>query len=390
MSTQSTLIKINLAVVLLGAIYFGNSYLSNAAENKTAADAKTPVPAAPLPPGTLKFATNAAQLSSLKIATVEEIALPVSDMLNGRVAYDESVTARVSSPVSGRVTALHAELGDNVHAGSVLADIDSPDLGTAEADWHKALSDETRKKLAYERAKTLFDAEVLARKDYESADTDYLQSKAETKRAHARIRGLNASGNEDGHFGLKSPLAGTVADKQINPGMEIRPDLAAPLFIITDLHRLWVMVDVPEASIGEIHAGQLVNLETDAYPQHIFTGVVRLVGVALDPLTRRMQVRCSVNNDDGKLKPEMFVRVSFAADDVVKKAIRLPNTSIFIDGTHSYVFVETQPATFVKRRVSVKVKGYEQSYIDSGLSKGERVVTEGAFLLNAEVASNAH
>ncbi len=385
MISSSNFGKIVITITVFGALVFGIRFVNASQERKSSTEKKEQPQ-----PGTIKFAPNAPQLSALKIAVAEEIPLPISDMVNGRITYDENLTSRVTSPILGRVIALHAEIGDKVQRGTVLVDIDSADLATAEADWRKAQADELRKKLSYDRAKTLFDGEVVARKDFESADADYLQSKAETKRAHLRMKSLNASGKEDGRFGLPSPISGIVADKQINPGLEVRPDLPNPLFTISDLSHLWVIVDLPENTAANIHTGQLIRIETDAYPGESYTGKVTLVGLTLDPNTRRVQVRCAIDNRDKKLKPEMFARVSFIADDGAKKAIPLPNTSIFVDGLSSYVFVETQTGTFEKRRVNIKVKGYEKSYVESGLTKNERVVTEGAFLLNAEVASDAH
>ena len=385
MISSSNFGKIVIATTIVGALVFGIRFVNASQGQKLSAEKKERPQ-----PGTIKFAPDAPQLSALKIAVVEEIPLPVSDMVNGRITYDENVTSRVTSPILGRVIALHAEIGDKVQRGTVLVDIDSADLATAEADWRKAQADELRKKLSYDRAKTLFDAEVVARKDFETADADYVQSKAETKRAHLRMKSLHAAGNENGRFGLSSPISGIVADKQINPGLEVRPDLPNPLFTVSDLSHLWVIVDLPENIATNIQAGQLIRIETDAYPGENYMGKVALVGLTLDPNTRRVQVRCTIANKDKKLKPEMFARVSFIADDGAKKAIPLPNTSIFVDGLSSYVFVETQKGTFEKRRVNIKVKGYEKSYVESGLTKNERVVTEGAFLLNAEVASDAH
>lgn len=384
MTMQSNILKAAVTVVAIGAALAGVHYVS-AAQNHTS-EAATKKSAQS---GVVEFAPNAPQLSSLKVAMLSEVPLPASDAVNGRIAYDENVTARVSSPIAGRVIALHAEIGDTVTCGKILANIDSPDLASAEADWLKAQSDELRKKLAFDRARTLFDGEVFARKEFEAAEADYQQAKAESKRAALRMRNLHASGKEDGKFGLETPISGIVADKQINPGLEVRPDQPNPLFTVTDLTRLWVIVDVPERSATGIHPGQAVTLETDAYPDQRFAATVDRVGIALDPGTRRLQVRCSVKNSDLKLKPEMFVRVSFIAGDGGKRAIPLPNTSLFSEGMYSYVFVEKQAGVFEKRRVNVVVKGHDRSFVDTGLASGERVVTEGAFLLNAEAASDA-
>ncbi|MET3135265.1 cobalt-zinc-cadmium efflux system membrane fusion protein [Oxalobacteraceae bacterium GrIS 1.11] len=384
MISSTRFFKLALTAAAVGGAIAAFQYVRAEQESKPPAVAR---PATR--PGLLSFAPNAPQLSSLKVVTVTNAALPVSDAVNGRIGYDENVTTRVSSPVAGRVLTLHAEIGDAVARGAVLAEIDSPELAGAEADGRKAQADELRKRLAFERAKTLFDGEVLARKDYELAEADYRQARAETTRARLRTQNLNAGGRDDGKFALKAALAGIVADKQINPGQEVRPDLPNPLFVISDLRHLWVIVDVPEAAAGALRQGQAVTIETDAYPAERFSARIARIALALDPVTRRVQVRCALDNADRRLKPEMFARVSFLAGDGDAKAVPLPNTSLFTEGAYSYVFVEQRAGSFEKRRVNVKVRGRERSFVDAGLAAGERVVTEGAFLLNAEVASDA-
>lgn len=339
-------------------------------------------------PGVVRYAAGAPQLSSIGVHAVAEEPMPVAEPSNARVAYDENVTARVSSPVAGRVTALRAEIGEEVSRNTALVEIDSPDFAAAEADWRKAEADEVRKKLAFERSGKLLENEVIARKDYESAEADYRQAVAETQRARLRLRNLNAAGSGSGRFLLKAPLAGVVADKQVNPGQEVRPDLPNPLFVITDITRLWVIIDLPERNLGNIHPGQAVSIETDAYPDQRFAGKVERIGLALDPTTRRVQVRCSVRNPDKRLKPEMFARVSFVAEDG-NKAVRVPNTGLIVNGIDSYVFVERQPGVFERRRVNVALRGADSSFVDRGVASGERVVTEGTLLLNSEVSSDA-
>mgnify|MGYP000128413117 CR=1 FL=1 len=112
------------------------------------------------------------------------------------------------------------------------------------------------------------------------------------------------------------------------------------------------------------------------------------IGVAVDPVTRRVQVRCTISNRDLKLKPEMFARVSFLADNE-RKGIRVPNTSLVTEGLYVYVFVEKAPGTFEKRKVSLALRGNDHSFIENGLAEGEHVVVEGALLLNSEAASDA-
>ncbi|HEV7814797.1 MAG TPA: efflux RND transporter periplasmic adaptor subunit [Janthinobacterium sp.] len=386
--------KLAAAIVLIGAVGAGVHFVH--ASQAPALAASAPAKAPPRK-DELSFGPDAPQLSSLKVGVAQAVPLPVSEPLNGRIAYDENRTARVSSPIAGRVLSLGAEPGDTVALGAVLAVLDAPDLATAQADWSKAQADEAHKRLGFERAKLLFDGEVLARKDYESAEADYRLAAAETRRAAQRLQSLNGAGRKgaglkadfSGRFSLRAPIAGVLADKQINPGLEVRPDLPNPLFVVTDLKHLWVLVDVPERSAAAIHAGQAVSIETDAWPDQHFPATVERVGLTLDPATRRIQVRCAVDNPDLKLKPEMFARVAFLADQGAGKAIALPNTSLFVEGMYDFVFVETRPGTFVKRRVGVALRGRDSSFVGSGIAAGERVVTEGALLLNAEDSANA-
>jgi cobalt-zinc-cadmium efflux system membrane fusion protein len=383
MNTKKKIIFIMATAVLAGGTVIGAKELTASHETLVAANSGSPAE-----PGVVRYAAGAPQLSSLRVRSVTDEPMPVAEPSNARIAYDENVTARISSPIAGRVTALRAEIGDLVSRNAALLEIDSPDYAAAEADWRKAKADEVRKKLAFDRSNRLLENEVIARKDYESAEADYQQSAAETWRASLRLRNLNAVGHEAGRFLLKTPLAGVVADKQVNPGQEVRPDLPNPLFTITDITHLWVIIDLPERNLGNIRPGQAVSIETDAYPDQRFAGQVERIGLALDPTTRRVQVRCSVRNPDKRLKPEMFARVTFVAEDG-KKAVRVPNTSLIVNGIDSYVFVEKQPGVFERRRVNVALRGADSSFIDRGIASGDRVVTEGTLLLNSEVSSNA-
>lgn len=338
-------------------------------------------------PGIVSFKPGEPQLASIRSEPATAEAMPAADPVNGRLTYDENVTARISSPIAGRVLALRAGVGDHVNRGAALVEIDSPELATAEAEQAKASSEEARQRLAYERAKNLHEHEVIARKEFEAAEADYRQAQAETRRTSQRMRNLQASGHENGKFMLRSPLAGLVVERTVNPGQEVRPDLQAPLFLVTDISQLWVLVDVPEKNLSHVKVGQTVSVETDAWPNQHFSARVERIGVAVDPVTRRVQVRCTISNRDLKLKPEMFARVSFLADNE-RKGIRVPNTSLVTEGLYVYVFVEKAPGTFEKRKVSLALRGNDHSFVDSGLNEGEKVVIEGALLLNSEALAD--
>ncbi len=328
------------------------------------------------------------QEANLKIEMVTEMVAPTAEPFNGKISFDENFTSRVSSPILGRVTKLHAQLGETVKAGQALVSIDSPDLGSAIADYRKAMADLELKHKALTRSQMLLDGGVIAHKDFESSEADMAQSQAEATRAKSRLKNLNidsngAAGAET--FSLKAPMAGVIVDRQINVGNEVRPDAIAPLFTITNPSHLWATIDLPERDLNKIFIGQPISIQVDAYPTEVFLGKVQSIGTMVDPVTRRIQVRCSVDSKN-KLKPEMYARIT-PLNNRNQKAIRIPNSALITEGLYSYVFVETSPGHLKKRRVTLDVQEREYATVKNGLAVGEKVVISGAILLNSELSA---
>ncbi len=345
-------------------------------------------PASQASADTLKYPVDAPQLTFLQIKPVQAFPEPLVEPLNARIAYDDNHTARVFSPLSGRVIGINVEAGQQVKAGDALLRIDSPDFALASSDSMKADADLLRKQQTYDRAKQLLDIQGIARRDYESAEADLHQAEAEALRAKAILRKLAShTTTTEGQFILRAPLAGIISERQVNAGSEVRPDAANPLFVITEPQHLWVLVDLTELQLGKIKVGQPVLVEVDAYPGEVFHGKVTVIGESLDPVTRRIQVRCYVNNAKLKLKPEMFARVTPTAGNK-SDLPRIPNTALVTQGLYSFIFVELSPGVLQRRRVSLATQDRDYSYVKEGLRAGERIVTSGALLLNSELAGN--
>ncbi|CAH1906152.1 Efflux RND transporter periplasmic adaptor subunit [Candidatus Nitrotoga sp. HW29] len=333
----------------------------------------------------LRFAANAPQLSFLKIKTVEAFPEPLVEPLNGRIVYNDNHTARVFSPLIGRVVKIPAEVGMQIKKGDQLLVLDSPDFAMAIADNVKADADLLRKQEIYERTKQLYQVKGIARKEVEAAVADWQQAQAESRRTKARIKNLNADvPTSAGQFILRAPIDGIISERQVNAGSEVRSDAANPLFVITDPLHLWVQIDLPERQLDKVSLGDLVSVEVDAYPGETFQGKVTVIGGTVDPFTRRIQVRCELDNPHLKLKPEMFARVIPIVNGK-SKLPRVPNASIVTQGLFSYLFVEQSPGVLQRRRVTLSLQGSEYAYVKEGLQAGERVVTSGALLLNSEL-----
>lgn len=389
---MKTAIAIIIAMVLFGLGY-GTSLLtrpkiSTAATESSKASTAATAPKEALPVDSVRFDAGAAQLTSIRVEPVIEATVPLAEPLNARLAYNENATARIASPVAGRVTSLKIQPGDAVKTGDPLLVIDSPELAKAVADFQLSVSDETRKRLTFERTQKLVQAEVAPRKDLEAAKADFDAARAESQRAQRRLRNLSPKGADGSAYTLRSPIAGVVVERRVNQGSEVRPDLPEPLFTITDPLRLWVIVDLPERDLALVRVGHHALVQVDGYAGEKFNATIERIGEIVDPSTRRIQVRAALDNSARKLKPEMYARVILVADDA-PQAVRVPNSALVTQGLYSYVFVEASPGLFKRRQISLTVQDREFAYVTGGLVRGERLVTAGALLLNSELATSS-
>ena len=332
----------------------------------------------------IKYESNAPQLAYLKITAVEKAPIPAIEALQGYITYNEDLTARITSPVGGRVTQIFAKVGDKTKSNQPLAAIDSPDFGQANADVMKAQSDLKLKQQSFERTKTLFEGEVIPKKEFEASEADLKQAEAEYQRALGRIKNYGLS--KENNFILSSKVAGVVTERQINPGSEVKPDNTTPLFIVSDPKKLWVNIEVPEKDLHKISLGQHLNIEASAYPHEAFKAKVILIAKVLDPDTRRVVVRCDIDNTDEKLKPQMYIYATPL--DGEENFPFVPNDAVITEGVKNFIFVERSPGVIEKRNIKIVHQGHINSFISEGVHEGERVVTTGALLLNSEFSSN--
>jgi len=346
-------------------------------------------PASKVAANRLTLPADASQLAFLKIEAASQVAIPASEPMNARVALADDFTARVFPPIAGRVISLTVQPGDTVAAGAPLAIIDAPDFGQAVADLRRAEAVAVQKSRDLSRAHTLFDGEVLSKRDLEAVEADAAAAKAEGERARLRLANLAPTGGRiDGErLALRAPLAGVVVDRQANPGTEVRPDAPNPLFVISNLKRLWLLVDLPERAAALAKVGAPVHFSVEAWPGVDFVATVERVGEAVDATTRRIPVRAVIDNTDGRLKPEMYARATLSEKDA-PSVIRVPVGALLTGGLSAALFVQTGPGEFERRPVNVYRQDAEYAYLapDAPVRPGDKVVTRGALLLASEMA----
>jgi cobalt-zinc-cadmium efflux system membrane fusion protein len=248
----------------------------------------------------------------------------------------------------------------------------------------KSTSDLTLKRQGFERAKTLYEGEVIARKEFENAEADLKQAEAEHERALNRLKNYGVSKNNN--FILSTKVSGVVTERQVNPGSEVGPANNAPLFVVTDPKHLWVNIEVPEKDLDKVHLKQHLKIETNAYPNESFQATVINISKVLNPDTRRVTVRCALENLDEKLKPEMYVYATPIDDEL--SLPHVVNDAVITEGVKNFVFVERSPGEIEKRLVKVAYQGHKEAFISEGLREGERVVVTSTLLLNSEFTEN--
>ena len=287
-------------------------------------------------------------------------------------------TVRVFPQVGGRVQRIAVDVGNPVKIGQPLAILSSPDYGQALADARKARADAQVAAQALERSRVLREAGVIAEKDWQQAEATAIAARAEAERAGRRVAGLGGEG--DGSYALRSPLAGSVVERNLNPGQEFRPDQSGPpLFVVTDPSSLWIQVDASEADLARLRKGEPLLIETRQYPGERFTGVIRHVADFVDPNTRTIKVRGEVPNPDRRLKGEMFVNALVELEATA--ALRVPASAVFLFGDKRYVFVEEAAGRYRKQAVEAGTEREGQIDILSGLKAGDKVVAEGSLHL---------
>lgn len=338
----------------------------------------------PGPVSEVTLVENSPKRAYIKEARVALETRPLVQPLSGKLVYDETRTARVFSPISGRVVSALPALGAIMASGDKLLELDSPDLATAQADQAKAIADLARAQKAYDRASALYAGRAFAHKDLEQAAADLSRAQSEQQRTAQHLANLRVRpGQAFGRFELRAPIGGTVTERNVNPGLEVQASMSAPLLVISDARTLWLIVDLFEKDLRFVHPGLNIDLAVAAYPGEKFKATVDFIGKIVDDSTRTIKVRARVKNVDGRLLPGMYTTVDlYGGDDA--RAIIVPLTALYIEDDSDWIYLRLPNGHYARRAVVTGLRLKDHAVIERGLNLGDVVVTEGALLLRAE------
>ena len=340
------------------------------------------VPEAKVDGETITFPHGSPQLASLN--SEPAIERPgAQDILNGRLTWNEDKTVRIYTPFAGRVSRILVQPGDKIQAGQTLAVIASPDFGQAQADARRAQGDYALEKQNLARVKDLHEHGVAAAKDLNATEADYARAESELQRTQARLKLYGGGANVDQTYALRSPLGGVVVEKNINPGQELRPDQMGAgvpaLFVITDPAYLWALLDATEKDLPQLKLDKPIKIRVPAFPETAFDARIATISDFLDPTTRTIKVRATLNNAQRTLKGEMYITA--AINGGASMVLQVPTRAVFFQGGRHFVFVDNGDGRFMRREVKVGNSSDGSMTITSGLQTGQKVVSDGALLL---------
>ena len=316
----------------------------------------------------------------LRIAAVQEQDIATQTEAPGSIEAMPEKLVKITPPLAGRITRLQRALGDSVKAGDPLFTLDSAELSAAYADDSKAKSVLLQARQELERQKTLFEAEIAARKEYEAAQAAFAQAGSDARASADKLAqyGAGARGSRRDYV-LRSPIAGTVIAMEGAQGGYWN-DINAPVMTVADLSTVWLSANVAERDLAQVAVGQKTRIAIDAWPGKIFEGKVAYVGAVLDPETRTVKVRVAIDNRAGTFKPGMFAHAGFAG--APRRALLVPASAVLQSGPSTRVMVERSALVFTPRTVEVGASHGDQVEIVSGLRAGERIVVKEGVLLN--------
>jgi cobalt-zinc-cadmium efflux system membrane fusion protein len=313
-------------------------------------------------------------------------AAPSSLNVTGTVNPDISRTIPVISIASGRVVDIHARLGDYVKKGQLLMDVQSNDIATAFSTYLKAVNDERLTKVQLDRAKILLDKGAIPTSQLEIAQNAEDDAMAALVAAEQQLNVLGVDKNHPSEtVKVYSPASGYIIAQNVTNAAAagVTYGGTATAFTIADLSHVWIICDVYENDLPQVHLGQKAQIRLTAYPDRVFTGTISDIGAVLDPTIRTAKVRMEVDNPGTIMRVGMFATATlFGKNDQTRPAV--PAAAILHLHDRDFVYVPAQGTGNFKR---VTVQGGDMlpgglQEIRSGIDVGQQVVSNALTLQN--------
>lgn len=351
------------------------------------------------------FTPTPSEWATLTIEPVNAKSFRAEYVTEGKVAVDEDRSTPVFSPYAGRVTKLLAKPGESVTQGQPLFTIEAADTVQAQNDYIAAMTSQNKAKSAleladiqYRRAKDLYEGRAIPLKDYQQAEATQVQAQNDMRSsvtaleaANNKLRILGFTDETIKAFQSKStinpeitiyaPISGTVVQRKIGPGQFVSAGASDPVFVIGDLSTVWLTAFVRESDAAMVSVGQDIAVNVMALPGRPLTAKINYVAAAIDPTTRRLLVRATIDNKDGLLKPEMFANVTiYSAGDRAAPAV--PKQALIYEGDQVRIWVAREDKSVELRQIKIGLINGNHAEVTSNLKPGEKIVVKGSLFID--------
>ncbi|HEY7665804.1 MAG TPA: efflux RND transporter periplasmic adaptor subunit [Xanthobacteraceae bacterium] len=351
------------------------------------------------------FYPSKEQWATLTVEPVQQKVFRSEHVTEGKIAVDEDRATPIFSPYAGRVMKLFVKPGDIVKVGQPLFTVEATDMVQAQNDFisaatalNKARSalnlaqiNEKRQSLLYEGKAVPLKEVQNAKAVLDAAENDVRSAEVALEAARNRLRILGKTDREIAEFQEKgtidpatpiyAPIGGTVVQRKVGPGQYVGGNTSDPVFVIGDLATVWLLAYVRETDAPLVHVGQPLYFTVLAYPDRPFPAKISYVAAALDPTSRRLLVRASVDNAEGLLKPEMFASVKILTGESAD-AVAVPRDAVIYEGEAARVWLVRDDKGIELRRIKVGLTNGNMVEVLAGLARNDRVITKGSLFID--------
>ncbi len=340
----------------------------------------------------VKLNPGLASRAKLVSEKVEKRSLSPTLDLVGSVDFDADAVADVGGRIAGRITRVLVTVGDKVVEGQPLMEIESNELGEAIATLLSARANLTAAEHHAARETALGQKQLSTAPVVESARANERALSAEARGAEQRLLAMGLtqaelnglkSGEGPRRITLRAPIGGEVVERYAVLGQVVDP--TQPILRIADLSRLWVELDLFERDLAHVGIGDQVEILSETYPGRTFHGTVSYVEATVDTATRTAKVRIKVPNPERLLRPGQFVHSRLSTRGKSDETIAVPRKALIQLEGQVNVFVQMDEHSFIARPIEVGRTAGDLVEVKRGLVQGDRVVTEGGFVLKSEL-----
>lgn len=362
-------------------------------------------PPKPAPERGKAFIPSAAQLATFTIQPAAQHLFQVEHTTEGKIGVDEDRATPVFTPYSGRVIRLLSKQGDVVQKGQVLFTIEATDMVQAQNDLITAVGAVAKARSQLQLAQTiekrqrdLYEAKAVSLKEWQNAQNELVTAQNDVRattgqleavrnrltilgKSESEMEAFIKSGRMSPETPIQAPIAGTITQRRIGPGQFVSNSATDPAYTVGDLSSVWLLAHVRESEAPKMVVGHSIRFSVLAFPDRTFTARIGYVASSIDPSTRRIQVRATVDNRDGLLKPEMFasVRISTGAQE---NGVAVPREAVIYEGDTARVWVVDQGNAVSLKQVKTGLVDGQLIQITSGLDAGEKIVTRGSLFID--------